>query len=61
MPLDSQTATLRIQPTGGPLGADIHGIDLSREIAPSIFDVLAEAWAQHLVLRFSDNGSTMRA
>lgn len=64
MPLDSQTATLRIQPTGGPLGADIHGIDLSREIAPSIFDVLAEAWAQHLVLRFSgqrlDDESLMR-
>ena len=53
MPLDSQTTTLWIQPTGGPLGADVHGVDLAREIAPSTFATLAEAWAQHLVLRFS--------
>ncbi|MDB5487558.1 MAG: hypothetical protein JWQ58_1273, partial [Reyranella sp.] len=26
MPLDSQTTTLWIQPTGGALGADVHGI-----------------------------------
>ena len=32
MPLDSQSTTLWVQPTGGPLGADVHGIDLSREI-----------------------------
>ena len=53
MPLDSQTTAHWIQPTGGPLGADVYGIDLSRDIAPSTFATLADAWGRHLVLRFS--------
>lgn len=53
MPLDSQTTTLWIQPTGGPLGADVHGVDLSREVDSTTVAMLADAWARHLVLRFS--------
>jgi taurine dioxygenase len=53
MPLDNQTSALWIQPTGGPLGADVHGLDLSREVDEATFARLAEAWATHLVLRFS--------
>jgi taurine dioxygenase len=53
MPLDNQVSALWIQPTGGPLGADVHGIDLAREIDEAAFARLAEAWAAHLVLRFS--------
>jgi taurine dioxygenase len=44
---------LWIQPTGAALAADVHGIDLSRPIGDSVFSRIADAWAQHLVLRFS--------
>jgi taurine dioxygenase len=44
---------LWIQPTGGALGADVHGIDLSQPIDDATFARIAEAWGDHLVLRFS--------
>jgi taurine dioxygenase len=44
---------LWIQATGGALGADVNGIDLSRPIGDAAFGRIAEAWAEHLVLRFS--------
>ena len=44
---------LWIQTTGAALGADIHGVDLSQPIDDAVFARIAEAWAQHLVLRFS--------
>jgi taurine dioxygenase len=44
---------LWVQPTGGALGADIHGVDLSRSIGDAMFSRIAAAWAEHLVLRFS--------
>lgn len=43
---------LWIQPTGGALGADVHGVDLSRPIDDVQFRSIVEAWAEHLVLRF---------
>src|SRR5471032_263977 len=42
-----------IQPTGGALGADVHGVDLSRPLDDATFKRIGEAWAEHLVLRFS--------
>lgn len=42
-----------IQPTGAALGADVHGIDLSQPISEETFQRIADAWAEHLVLRFS--------
>src|ERR1700754_4544775 len=42
-----------IQPTGGALGADVHGVDLSLPIGDTAFGRIAEAWSEHLVLRFS--------
>lgn len=64
MPLDTGTSTLWIQPTGGPLGADVHGIDLAQELAPSAWEAIADAWSRHLVLRFSgqklDDAALMR-
>ncbi len=42
-----------IQPTGGALGADVHGVDLSRPMSDATFGRIAEAWGEHLVLRFS--------
>jgi taurine dioxygenase len=47
-----ESPALRVAPTGGPLGADIEGVDLSREIDEGVFAAILAAWAQHLVLRF---------
>jgi taurine dioxygenase len=57
-------ATFWIQPTGGALGADVHGVDLSQPMNDTTFARIAEAWAEHLVLRFSgqriDDAALMR-
>ena len=42
-----------IQPTGGALGADVYGVDLSKPVSDADFRKIAEAWGEHLVLRFS--------
>ena len=42
-----------IQPTGGALGADVHGVDLSKPVSDADLQQIAEAWGEHLVLRFS--------
>lgn len=42
-----------VQPTGGALGADIHGVDLSQPVDDIVFQRIAQAWGDHLVLRFS--------
>lgn len=44
---------LWIQPTGAALAADIHGVDLSQPISDAVFARIADAWSEHLVLRFS--------
>ncbi|TAJ40738.1 MAG: TauD/TfdA family dioxygenase [Reyranella sp.] len=44
---------LWIQPSGGALAADVHGVDLSKPISDAVFARIAEAWGKHLVLRFS--------
>jgi taurine dioxygenase len=42
-----------IQPTGGALGADVHGVDLSKPVSEAAFRRIAAAWSGHLVLRFA--------
>jgi taurine dioxygenase len=42
-----------IQPTGAALAADVHGVDLSQPMSDATFRHIADAWAEHLVLRFS--------
>lgn len=44
---------LWIQPTAGALGADVYGIDLSGPMKDEMFERIADAWNEHLVLRFS--------
>jgi taurine dioxygenase len=41
-----------IQPTGGPLGADVHGVDLCQPVDDAVFHKIVAAWSEHLVLRF---------
>lgn len=58
------TNDLWIQPTGAALGADVHGVDLSKDVDEQTFKRIADAWAEHLVLRFSgqrlDDAALMR-
>jgi taurine dioxygenase len=42
-----------IQPIGGALGADVHGVDLSKPVSDAAFEHIAAAWSEHLVLRFA--------
>ncbi|HEY9281737.1 MAG TPA: TauD/TfdA family dioxygenase [Eoetvoesiella sp.] len=45
------TPTISIKPTGGPLGADVIGFDMSRPATPEEQKIIEKAWADHLVLR----------
>jgi taurine dioxygenase len=44
--------TLHVAPTGAALGADIEGVDLSRDIGAEDFAQILGAWSRYLVLRF---------
>lgn len=41
-----------VRPTDAALGADIEGVDLSKELDAATVDAIKEAWFEHLVLRF---------
>jgi taurine dioxygenase len=43
---------VQVRPTGAALGADIEGVDLSRDLTPGTVDAIKQAWSDHLVLRF---------
>ena len=44
--------SLEIIPTGGPLGAEIRGVDFALPAGPGLAAALNQAWAAHLVLLF---------
>ena len=50
MPVSSVTPVIR--PSGGALGADVEGIDLSQPIDDAAITVIRNAWLDHLVIRF---------
>lgn len=39
-------------PSGGPLAADVEGLDLAKPLPAETFGALRRAWNRHLVLRF---------
>ena len=45
---------IRVEPTGGVLGATIHGVDLARPMRDDDFAVILHALGHHGVLRFPD-------
>jgi taurine dioxygenase len=51
-------ASVTIVPTGGPLGADIIGLDLSQPLPDDVFQRIHDAWMKHLVLRFRGQNLT---
>jgi alpha-ketoglutarate-dependent taurine dioxygenase len=50
--MSSSPASIRVVPTGATLGADIEGIDLSRDLSAPQFAAIHDAWMEHQVLRF---------
>ena len=49
---------LGVKPTGAVLGAEIRGVDLSRELDDSTFDAILKAFNEHEVVFFRDQTLT---
>ncbi len=49
---DTVNREIRIRPTGASLGADVENIDLAGPLDADAFQVVLDAWRDHLVLRF---------
>ena len=49
---DNSKGLIKVIPTGGPLGADITGVNLSGDLSATAFGQIYKAWNDHLVLRF---------
>jgi taurine dioxygenase len=52
------SATITVMPTSDGLGAEIRGVDLSREMDASTFSQVYKAWLQHSVLLFREQHLT---
>jgi taurine dioxygenase len=46
--------SLQVIPNDGPLGAQIAGVDFSKEVPEEVKEALRQAWYDHLVLIFHD-------
>jgi taurine dioxygenase len=45
---------IRVQPLAGSLGAEIHGVDVSKPLSAETFDEVHQAFLEHAVLVFRD-------
>jgi len=45
---------IEVQPVAGALGAEISGVDLSKELADATVAAIRRAWLEHLVVFFRD-------
>ena len=52
------TQTLDVEPIAGALGAEISGVDLSRELSNQTYDEIHQAFLDHLVIFFRDQTLT---
>ena len=52
--MSTKTTDLTIEPTGGPLGAEVRGVDLSAPIDGATVFAILEAFRSHHVLLFPD-------
>jgi taurine dioxygenase len=52
MTMTTASTTIEVIPSGGPLGAEIRGVDLSRPMTPELFAEIERAWHDHIVLLF---------
>ena len=49
---------IEIRPIAGALGAEVHGVDLSETLSNSEFDAVHQAFLDHQVIFFRDQGIT---
>ena len=49
---------VEVVPTGGPLGAEIRGVDLSKELSEATFRTIKSAWHDHLLVLIRDQRLT---
>lgn len=47
-------AQVEVIPSGGPLGAEIRGVDLSKPLSADTFDAIKKAWDDNIVVLFRD-------
>lgn len=52
MTTTTTAATIDVIPSGGPLGAEVRGVDLSQPMTPQLFAAIERAWHEHIVLLF---------
>lgn len=58
MDMERSMSTVSVIPLGKSVGADVCGVDLSEPLDDTAFNVILDAWTQHLVLRFRDQRVT---
>lgn len=46
------TTSFAVEPSGGPCGATITGVDFSQEVSPETVEGIRSAWLEHLVVAF---------
>jgi taurine dioxygenase len=56
--MSSNLPTLDVRPLTGGLGAEVHGLDLSRPLDEATVAAVRGAWLEHLVLFFRDQDLT---
>ncbi|MVW79932.1 TauD/TfdA dioxygenase family protein [Bordetella sp. 02P26C-1] len=52
MQVIEQKNAVHVQPSGAALGADVAGVDLSQDLSETEQEIIKQAWADNLVLRF---------
>jgi taurine dioxygenase len=57
-PASQAAAAFKVVPSGGPLAADIVGLDLSQPLSDATVQAIHEAWMRHQVLRFREQKLT---
>ena len=50
--LDSVASAIEVVPMGGPCGAEIRGVDLSKRLSDEVVAQIQRAWNEHLVIFF---------
>ncbi|MEC7488296.1 MAG: TauD/TfdA family dioxygenase [Pseudomonadota bacterium] len=53
-------AFLKVEKLDAPVGAEIHGLDLRKNLAPDLVDKVMQAWYEHQVLVFREQDLTPR-
>jgi alpha-ketoglutarate-dependent sulfate ester dioxygenase len=49
---------LEVRPLSGSIGAEVHGVDVSRDLDDDVIAAIRAAWLEHLVLFFPDQDLT---